>query len=109
MTSIIRISDIPHDELHLLPIIGLRQQIREDQHRLSSPNSRSKAAAREWFVTDWQLQARPIDRVNIDDDEDCDDSEDEHSGKEEENYHTDENHNKGQDFGALYVDIGGEG
>jgi hypothetical protein len=30
MTSFIRISDIPPEELQLLPISGLRQQIRED-------------------------------------------------------------------------------
>jgi hypothetical protein len=102
MTSFIRISDIPPDELHLLPIIGLRQQIREDGNRLSLPSSwihEEKAdgslpgrghhtqapaaevlpATEESFVTDWQLDDEPeprsrprIDRKDIDGDEDPD-------------------------------------
>jgi hypothetical protein len=149
MTSFIRISDIPPDELYLLPIIGLRQQIREHRNRLSSPNSRVNEgeadgtlpgrahhaeapaaevplAGVERFVTDWQMQDEPrpssrfrFDREGIDDDEDrygedfhdedFDDSEDEDAGREEESYHADENHNTGEEFDALYVDIGGEG
>jgi hypothetical protein len=148
MTSFIRISDVPADELHLLPIIGLRQQIREDRNRLSSANSRinegeadgsppgrahhAEAPAAEvspatggGFVTDWQLQDEPrpssrlpFDREDIDDDEDrdgedfddedFDNSEDEGAGEEEERFYADENHNTGEDFDALYVDIGGE-
>jgi hypothetical protein len=47
MISFIRIVDIPPDELHLLPIIGLRQQIREDRNRLSPPNSRTDQGERD--------------------------------------------------------------
>jgi hypothetical protein len=41
MTSFQRISDISPDELHLLTILGLRQQIREDRNQASPPNRRT--------------------------------------------------------------------
>jgi hypothetical protein len=41
MTSLLRISDIPPDEVHLLPILGLRQQIRVDGNRPSPPIGRT--------------------------------------------------------------------
>jgi hypothetical protein len=148
MTSFIRISDIPPDQQHLLPSIGLRQPIREERNRLRSPNSRINEgeadgslpgrahhaeapaaevplAAEERFVTDWQLQDEPrpgsrlpFDREDIEDeerdgedfdDEDFDGSEEEDAGEEEESHPADENHDTGEDFDALYVDIGGEG
>jgi hypothetical protein len=37
--TIVRIADIPPDELHLLPVSDLRRQIREDSKRPRSPNS----------------------------------------------------------------------
>lgn len=82
MTSFLRISDIPADELYLLPIVGLLQQIREDRsrpsssanassehqtespprdpahHAVASPRKESPAADAK-FVTDWQLQDEP--------------------------------------------------
>ncbi len=100
MSSFVRISDIPPDELNLLPTFGLRQQIRKDRNRISSPNSRinegmadgsppgraqhaeSSAvdvspAAGERFVTEWQLQNEqppssglPFGREDIHNDED---------------------------------------
>jgi hypothetical protein len=102
MTSFLRISDIPADELYLLPIIGLRQQIREDRsppsssananseqqtespplgpahHAGTAPRKESPAADAR-FVTDWQLQDEPcpsascrFDKEGLDD-EDRDD------------------------------------
>jgi hypothetical protein len=134
MVSFIRISDIPSDELHLLPITGLRQQIREDRSRLISPNSRIDEgetdgslpgrphraeaaaaevplAAEERFVTDWQLQdePRPSPRLPFGKEDSDDDSEDEDAGEEQENYRADGTHDTAEDFDALYVDIGGEG
>ena len=76
---VIRISDIPQDELYLLPIVGLRQQIEEDRNRTAPvdgpteqpmrsttrpdklPNTMRRAAGHKAmagaaFVTDWQLQ-----------------------------------------------------
>jgi hypothetical protein len=82
MTSLIRISDIPPEELHLLPIIGLRQQIRADRSWPSSPDSRTGQGERDGdsFVTDWQLQDEPrpdsrlpADREDTHEDEDRDD------------------------------------
>ena len=59
MTSFIRIVDIPPDELHLLPIIGLRQQIREDRNRLSPPNSRTDQGERDGSRPGRALHGRP--------------------------------------------------
>jgi hypothetical protein len=80
MMSFIRLTDIPADELHLLPIRGLRQQIRKDRCRINSPPHRREPdsaapqggaqhdgaspaklpqAAGEQFVTDWQLHDAP--------------------------------------------------
>jgi hypothetical protein len=110
MTSFLRISDIPPHELHLLPIIGLRQQIREDRNRPSPPNDRTdpgeaesssrgqtfhadvlaaemSAATGETFVTDWQLQdePRPNSRLpfNGEDSDDDEDRDDEDFGDED--------------------------
>jgi len=149
MASFIRISDIPPEELHLVPITGLRQQIREDRNRPTPLNIRTAhgetdgfrpagpfhpkvpaaevwTAAGERFVTDWQLHndlrpgsCLPFAREDIDNDgyrdhedfgeEDFGDPEDEDLGEEEETFPDHRNHNTGEDFDALYVDIGGEG
>jgi hypothetical protein len=120
MNSFIRISDIPANELHLLPIIGLRQQIREDRSRPSSPDNvtnerqavnsppdpaqHPEAASREWpqavgsFVTEWQLQDEPRPSARS-----CFDKED----LDEEEHGDEGSHD--EDFGALYMDLGGEG
>ncbi len=47
MASFIRIADIPPDELHLLPIIALRQQIREDRNRPRPLNGRTDQSKRD--------------------------------------------------------------
>ena len=47
MTLFIRIADIPPDELHLLPIIALRQQIREDRNRPTLLNGRTDQSKRD--------------------------------------------------------------
>jgi hypothetical protein len=143
MTSFVRISDIPPEELHLLPIIGLRQQIRLDRLRPSIPNHRTGegvqggfrpgqtfhteipaaevwAATEERFVTDWQLQDEPlssarfpIDREDSGDDEDREDEnfgdEEDEDGDEKGVVPASENHPAGDNFEALYVDLGGEG
>lgn|SRR5262245_58035418 len=69
--TFIRISDVPPDELYLLPIVGLWQQIEEDRNRPGMPGAD--------FVTDWQLQPHaaagsspPANRVDADVDEDSD-------------------------------------
>jgi hypothetical protein len=124
MTSFIRISDIPPDELHLLPIIGLRQQIREDRSRPGSPNGRALraevSAAEVWaapggrFVTDRQLQdeQRPGSRLPFDRedrDEDFGGSKGEDAGGEGEKPPAGASPGRGEDFDILYEDIGGEG
>jgi hypothetical protein len=103
--NIIRISDIPQDELHLLPIVGLRQQIEEDRNRTvpknhptespkrgvsqpdKLPHTMRRAAAPmtvagAGFFTEWQMQDEPppnsrlpVDRENADADKDFDDEE----------------------------------
>jgi hypothetical protein len=103
MSSFIRVSDIPPDELHLLPIIGLRQQIGKDRSRPISPNGRTEQGERDsslpvqtfrtaaeaaevWavaggrFVTDWQMKDElrpssplPFDKDDIDDEDRDDD------------------------------------
>jgi hypothetical protein len=148
MASFLRVSDIPPDELHLLPIIGLRQQIRADRNRPIPPDVRTDRgergsvrpgralqagvpAAGVWapagggFVTEWQLHDEPrlgprlpfgggdTDGKDRDDDdfneEDFDTSGDGEAGEEDGSLRADENHNPGEDFDALYVDVGGEG
>src|SRR5262249_53326266 len=99
MTSFIRISDIPPDELHLLPISALRQQIIEDRKRPSPSKGRTDqgnqkgSAPRQTFHAEvtvagvWQAAAGrfdiadqlqdgprsssrlPVDEEDIDDDE----------------------------------------
>lgn len=118
MTSFIRISDIPADELHLLPIFGLRQQIRKDRRQFRSPanetheqeadvaapqgraqHARAAPAAVSpvelgQFVTDWQLHDEPCPsaRFRFDNEEP-----------------PDEVLTTGETLDALYVELGGEG
>jgi hypothetical protein len=118
MTSFIRISDIPTDELHLLPIFGLRQQIRKDrrQFRLPANETHEQEADRDapqdraqparaapaeafptelgQFVTDWQLHDEPCPsaRFRIDNEKP-----------------PGEVLTRGETFDALYVELGGEG
>jgi hypothetical protein len=142
MPSFTLIPDISPDELHLLPIPGLRQQIRKDRSRPSSPNGRTEQGERDgslprqnlhteaqaaelravaWgsYVADWQLQDElrssshlPFNKEDSNDRDRDDDhlegSEDKDAG-EVEGCYDDENHDTGEDFDALYVDIGGEG
>jgi len=121
MTSFIRISDIPHGEMRLLPIIGLRQQIQEDRNR-------SQPAALSEFVTDWQLpnnpvpsalapfhgDSGPVEGGGFGDDDDFRDDHfdwrmDEGRGDEDENFEDEESHQEDDDLDALHRDIGGEG
>jgi hypothetical protein len=118
MTSFLRISDIPADELHLLPVLGLRKQIRKDRSRPSSPANAAPereangaalqgrarhagAAPAEvppaepgQFVTDWQLheEPRPSAPFRFD-----------REGRD------DVNHSAAAALAALYVELGGEG
>jgi len=117
MTSFIRISDIPADELHLLPIIGLREQNRKHRRRFNAPTyasggqeadaapqgraQRAEAAPAEVapaamgrFVTDWQLhdEPRPSAQFRFD-----------REGRD------DENRTAVEAIDALYVELGGEG
>jgi hypothetical protein len=116
MTSFLRISDIPADELHLLPILGLRQQIREDRCRFSPPAAAAQEpeagagkgrahqagappagvslAERERFITDWQLhdEPRPGSRFRF--------------GSADPRV---EAHTTDGAIDALYVELGGEG
>src|SRR5262245_51800820 len=118
MTSFIRISDIPDDELHLLPIIGLREQNRKNRRRFNAPANasdkqeaeappqgraqRAEAAPAEVapaatgrFVTDWQLhdEPRPSAQFRFD-----------REGRDD-----DENRTAVEGIDALYVELGGEG
>jgi hypothetical protein len=118
MTSFIRISDIPADELHLLPILALRQQIRKDRRQFSSPvnetyEQEADSAAPQGraqhaeaspaevspadlgqFVTDWQLHDEPCPSARF------------RFDKEEP---PDEVLTRSETLDALYVDLGGEG
>jgi hypothetical protein len=97
--TVIRISDIPQDELHLLPVVGLWQQIEDDRNRTAPTEQRNRGTNRPdklpdtllraaepmsvpdaGFVTDWQLEPEaapssrlPVDSVDADADKDCDD------------------------------------
>jgi hypothetical protein len=128
MPSFIRISDIPPDELYLLPIIGLRQQIREDRSRPSSPNGRTEQGERDgslpgqtfhteaqtaevWaaaggrFVTDWQLQdeLRPSSRLPFDK-EDIDDEDRDDEDFDDDDFEGSEDEDAGEEEEACYAD-----
>jgi len=112
MNTLTRISDIPPDELCLLPLIGLQDHIAEDPLKLNSRSRQIGERARESlhfrrsllparpdagalpagvgnFVTDWQMQdeqhqssLRGVEREDFDEDEDLDDPDEEDAGED---------------------------